>query len=265
MAKSRAAPAATKVLDNPDDIRMLREQLAAMNARLAETARVAESATAELALFKQTTGGVMFLPPEEVPAYELTQPWYSPDDVYYPAGTMVEDITGQITPNEHMIPLNAAAEDRMVAYLQKLPAQGTPNFDHIIQAAMEMRPREGDDPRIAAEYHGRVLQRAMELKYKAEGRLAREPGDRPRVPVKLPTKPGQVPIMPNTRIRQVVAEDRYGHDYRGRFMPGARENTRPASTRMRAPAPSAAERIAPVLGTVASQPLGNVGPGVQAA
>ncbi len=239
----QAAPTAEEFAD-------LRHQLAALS-----------NAYSEL---KQATGGLTLLPPEETPVYELTQPWFSPDDVYYPAGTQVEDITGSIVPNEFMIPLNAAAEARLTEYLSVLPHQGTPSMEYIIEAAMTLRPREGDDPRLAAQYHGEVLKRAMELKYKAEGRLAREPGDRPRLPIRLPTKPGQVPIMPNTRIRQVVAEDRFD-GYRGRFMPGMGplQNARPSATRMRQPAPSAAERVAPVLGTVSSHPLGNVGPGVQ--
>lgn len=242
------------------------EEARALRRQLSQTTALAHALGEQIELMRSAPVPGELLPPEEAPAYELTAPWYSPDDVYYPAGTRVEDLTGEIVPNEHMVPLNAAAEDRMVTYLTRLPTQGTPNLDHIIQAAMELRPREGEDPRLVADYHGRVLQRAMELKFKQEGKLAPEPGDRPRLPAKLPTRPGHVPIMPNTHIREGLAPgDRFGAEYRGRFMPGARAGARPTSTRMRSPAPSAAERAAPVLGTVASQPLGTVGPGTQAA
>jgi hypothetical protein len=236
-----------------DEIAALRRELAAMSGQLATVSE----AYSEL---KAATGGITLLAPEDTPVYELTQPWYSPDDVYYPAGAQVEDITGEITPNEFMIPLNEAAEARMAEYLQRLPTQGTPSLDHIIQAAMELRPREGDDPRLAAEYHGRVLERAMHLKFKAEGRLPLEAGDRPRAPVRMPARQGAAPIMPNTHIRE---GDRFGADYRGRFMPGQTRGQRPTATRMRQAAASAAERAAPVLGTVASQPLGTVPAGAR--
>lgn len=210
---------------------------------------------------KAATGGVTILAPEETPVYELTQPWFSPDDVYYPAGTQVEDITGSIVPNEFMIPLNAAAEARIEEYLTRLPTYGTPSIEHIIEAAMRLRPREGDDPALAAQYHGRVLEEAMRLKFKAEGRLAPEAGDRPRVALKMPTREGDAPIMPNTHIRQ---GDRFGQDYRSRFMPGTtRSTSRGPATRARQPALSAAERVAPVLGSVPSQPLGTVPPGTR--
>jgi hypothetical protein len=254
MARSRAAEAPRMEAPAPAAQAATAEDVAALRRQLADL-------TDAYSGLKAATGGLTILQPDETPVYELTQPWYSPDDVYYPAGTQVEDVTGSIVPNEFMVPLNEAAEDRMTEYLQRLPTQGTPNLEFIIQAAMELRPREGDDPRLAAEYNARVLERAMMLKFKAEGRLAPEPGDRPRLPVRMPVRQGETPIMPNTNIRQ---GDRFGGDYRSRFMPGQTRGQRPAATRMRQVAPSAAERVAPVLGTVASQPLGNVGPGVQA-
>lgn len=252
-APPHASTNAQQAAPTAEDFAEMRRQLAAVSGQLAGVS----AAYTEL---KQATGGVTLLPPDETPVYELTQPWFSPDDVYYPAGAQVEDITGEICPNEFMIPLNEAAEIRMTEYLQRLPMQGTPSMDHIIEAAMTLRPRDGDDPRLAAAYHGEVLKRAMELKYRAEGRLPPEPGDRPRLPVRMPVRQGAAPIMPNTNIRE---GDRFGNDYRGRFMPGQTRGARPSATRMRQAAPSAAERTAPVLGTVPSQPLGTVQAGAR--
>jgi|SRR5579862_1116542 len=242
----KASPAAAD-----EEIRALRAELARRNHHIAA--------------LEQATGGLTVLEPEERPVYEMLEPWFSPDCVYYPTGAQVEDITGTIVPNEHMVPLNAAAEARMMEYLSALPDSGTLPRDLLIEAAMQIRPREGDDPRLVAEYHGRVVERAMELKYMREGRIKPGPGEKPpvRMPVRLPTKPGHVPVMANVRIREVHQEDRFG-GYRDRFMPGTLPQ-RPANvTRQRAPAQSAAEKSAPVMGTVASQPLGNVGPGVTA-
>jgi hypothetical protein len=127
----------------------------------------------------------------------------------------------------------------------------------IIQASYELRNVEFATPKQRNEA---VLKRAMELKYRSEGRLM--PLDaRDHIPIKLPQRNDGAPIMPNVRVHQVVAEDRFD-GYRDRFMPGMRRGQRPTATRMRAAAPSAAERPAPVLGTVQSQPIGRVGPGV---
>ena len=247
-----------------DDVRRLREEMAVMSRQLAEAAHLAESATAELGALRQHT--LAPLPPDETPVYELIQPWFSPDCVYYPAGTQVEDITGTITPNEHMVPLNAAAETRMLDYLSTLPDSGALSTEHIVQAAMEMRPREGDDPRLVAEYHGRVLQRAMEIRFEREGKLAPRPGERPapRMPLRLPTRPGTVPVMGHTRIRNVEPDERLSDAYRGRFAPGAPLARPAAATRQRSAPVSAAQREAPVYGGPSSSNIGSVGPGVQA-
>ncbi len=258
-AAKPAAPAAdapTPPFDAPSaaEFAEMRRQLGALTSQLATVSHAYSD-------LKAATGGITLLAPEETPVYELTAPWYSPDDVYYPAGTQVEDITGSIIPNENMVPLNEAAELRMEEYLARLPHQGTPPMEYIIEAAMQLRPREGDDPRLLAAYHGEVLKHAMVLKAKSEGRIAPEPGDRPRLPLRMPTRQSDAPIMSNTRIRQ---GDRFDADYRARFMPGTTRSARPAVTRQHQAAPAAAERVAPVLGTVPSHPLGNVGPGVQA-
>ena len=109
---------------------------------------------------KQATGGVELLAPEEVPIYEIGEGgYYSADDVLYPAGIQIEDVTGSIVPNEQMIPLNEAAERRMQAYLETLPQAGMmPGND---QHRLAVRPqRAGPVPMMSntrireGEVHG---------------------------------------------------------------------------------------------------------------
>lgn len=203
---------------------------------------------------KQATGGVTLLAPEEVPIYEIGEGgYYSADDVLYPAGVQIEDITGTIVPNEQMIPLNAAAERRMNAMLQALPRGGnTPSHELIIEAAAMVLPAfdaSGKDPQKAREeLQKQILDQAMRLRMKQAGML---PGDdSPRLRVQGERR-GPVPMMSNTRIRQGEVFDR-GHLAGTAPMP-----TRNAPhTRVRSQGLAAAQKSAPPMGTVQNDTIG---------
>ncbi len=247
MAKPRASARPAPMPETPyTDVRgptaqefaELRHQLVALTGKYNE--------------LKQATGGVTLLPPEEVPIYEIGEGgYYSPDDVLYPAGVQIEDITGSIIPNEQMIPLNEAAERRMAAYLQSLPRGGnTPSHELIIEAAAMVLPAfnaAGRDPLEArTELHSAILEQAMRLRMKQTGML---PGDdSPRIPLRMPQRQGPVPMMSNTRIRQTDAGDR--------FIPGPAPARGPAHTRVRSQGLAPAQKAAPPMGTVQNQTIG---------
>lgn len=129
--------------------------------------------------------------------------------MYYSEGAIVRDIYGSMTPSTTMIPLNPAAEVRHAAVMAALPPEDMPSIDHLVSAAMEMKPEDNEDPRLFAEYQGRILQRALEKKFAAEGRI---PSDDPRqpAPYKRPVRANDpnIPIMQNTRIRSLAATER---------------------------------------------------------
>jgi hypothetical protein len=175
------------------------------------------------------------------PFYECVEPFYSSDDVYYPAGARFVDVTGIMTPNENMIPLNGAAEQRLRAYLDSLPQQQrTPTLANMVEAAMKVRPRQGDDPALMAEMQARMLREAFDIQYGVGG---------PTEPAQL-RQPAQrranVPLMSNTRILG-------GDPQRG-----------VARTRFVSEPIAPAHKTTRVMGGVQSNPLGTEQAGVQA-
>lgn len=180
------------------------------------------------------------------PFYECLEPFYSPDDVYYPSGARFVDVTGRMIPNEQMIPLNPAAEERMGEFLSTLPhAQRTPTLENIVQSAMKMRPRDGDDPKLFAEFQSRMMREAMEMQY---GLAPGAPVPPAKIHPDLPRKRDGIPMMPNTRITG-------GQAYRGPAQ---------GSTRLTAESVPAALRSTRVMGSVQSNPLGTEQGGVTA-
>jgi hypothetical protein len=206
---------------------------------------------------KAATGGVELLPPEEVPIYEIGEGgYYSPDDVLYPAGVQIEDITGSIIPNEAMIPLNAAAERRMSAYLKSLPKMGAANNHELfLEAAMSVAhtfDASGRNPIEAKlEFNKMVMDQMTHLQMKQRGML---PDNTPRLPVKAP-RSGPVPMMSNTRIREGDVYDR-GQlvDPLGLNRGAAARG--PVHTRVRKAPLSAAQKNAPPMGTVHNETIG---------
>lgn len=230
------------------------EQLAALTKLVERQASTLAVQQDEIISLRRNGGAARLLAPEEVPIYELTDHYYSADDVFYPAGTQIEDIDGSMVPNEQMIPLNEPARVKMERYLRSLPQMGTPNFEFIMDAAMQLRPQEGEQPLDRAAYHAGILQRAMELKARAEGRM---PGlaPEPQMP-KLPVRRQGVPMMPNTRIKD-------GNAIGPRDTAGsATLPARNARTRTRQGAQAPADKVAPAMGTVQNLPLGSEPEGV---
>ncbi len=180
------------------------------------------------------------------PVYECAEPYYSADDIYYPAGAQFEDLTGALVPNASFIPLNPAAEIRVRRYLDSLPGkQRTPALDEMVKAAMSVRPRQGDDPKLVAQMQARMLSTAFEASLGIKDVANAEPA--PLRPVAA-RKDG-IPLMSNTRI--------------GGQNP-SRGGTQMAATRFRADPVPAAQRTTRVMGVVQSQPLGTEQPGVTA-
>jgi hypothetical protein len=178
------------------------------------------------------------LPPGETPAYELTAPFFAPDDVWYPEGAQFEDVTGFLIPNETMVPLNAAAERRVLAWRESLPSKDRrPPLELVVQAATELRPREGDPELSHKDFQKAVMIRAVELHY---SNLGISPDDaRARMPA-IPTRPDpNVPLMSNTRIN--------GQMGRAAHQP---------ATRLRQAPVAPADRDAPPMGTSQSTNLG---------
>jgi hypothetical protein len=175
--------------------------------RLRERAEAAEAALAakdeQMAALAQA---LPLQPLDEPPEYELTEYYFSQDCVLYPPGSVFRDLYGTVIPSPSMIALNAAAEERYDRYMASLPGGETqPTHEQIVEAAMEIRPREGDDPRLVAEFHGKVLERALLKRFAAQGHLPREPGQpQQRVRPQRPQRPDpNIPIMSNVRIRQL--------------------------------------------------------------
>jgi len=195
----------------------------------------------ELEQLRQVVARNVDAMPEE-PFYECIEPFYSADDVYYPAGARFVDVTGEMVPNEQMIPLNAAAEERMSEYLASLPhAQRTPTLENLVQAAMKVRPREGDDPKLMAEFQSRMLREAIELQHGVSAEHLSPASPRP-----VPRSRANVPMMPNTRIVG-------GEPSRG---------ARPGATRFMQEPVAAANKTTRAMGTVQSNPLGTEQAGV---
>lgn len=241
-----------KPAEGSEETRALRAELAEMKQALAEQRQLTEMAMAEVQASQP-------LPPEAVPAYELKEPFWTPDNQYMPPGTIFEDITGVLVPNEGMIPLNEPAYRNMEAYLQTLPTNGTISNEMMLQAMMETRPHDGE-PVTQKEWHARALARAVELKMKAEGRSYTLPRRS-----QMPQRGQPAPIMGGARIHQIDPNTPNTPDYRARFMPGEKVARPAPATRVVQSAVSAAEKSQPVFGETHSRPIGTVGPGVQAA
>jgi hypothetical protein len=180
------------------------EQFQALQRELQQaTSQIAKLANQNAELARESKSfAPQILPDHEQPVYETTQPYMSPDDVYYPEGVQFVDVTGQIIPNETMIPLNEAAQRRMNAYLATLPAPGgTPSLEDMIDAVMQVSRQVGDNPQDRALMAGAVMQRAIELKYSRLG-VSQDPMRRPVfTPATRVADQANIPLMSNTNFR----------------------------------------------------------------
>jgi hypothetical protein len=166
----------------------LQEQLRKTNEMVAHLANQNEQ------LQRAVDGGV--LPEDERPMYELTQPYMSPDDVYYPEGVQFVDVTGTIVPNEFMIPLNAPAQERYTEYMNSLPAPGRqPTLTDVIDASIKAAGQLGGN---ASRDELATLMASMLI----QGRLGKS-DPAMNEPAHLRQRPSaNVPLMPNTHIVQ---------------------------------------------------------------
>lgn len=214
----------------PEEFRALQKQLGQITKQMA--ALSSENANLKAKVGEQ----VEILPPGEAPIYELAVPYFSPDDVWYPEGAQIEDITGRIVPNESMIPMNAAAEKRMRDWQIKQPSKDRmPPLELIVQAAVEMRPKEGDAVLPHGEFMKAVMTAAIARHYDNLGLPADEAR---RLPVRPARHDPNVPIMSNTRI----------NNHSGPMAPRATREYRPAT--------AAADKAAPPIGTAQTSNIG---------
>ena len=184
---------------------------------------------------KLLNGGV--LPHDEQPEYELSQPYYSPDDVYYPEGFIIRDVRGDITPNEFMIPRNEAAQLRYEHYMTSLPTAGgrQPTISEVIDAASRAMRELGPTA------SGDQIQAAITAAIVSGLSKSTPIGRQPSLPNAQLRPRGDVPLMPNTNITSVMRPAAPTAPKRG-----------PARTRAVGQAP---DPTAPVMGSVQSQPL----------
>lgn len=223
--------------DQQTQIDALKQQLGDVTSKLAKETRARVEAE------KIAGQQPQILPPGEAPVYELASPYYSPDDVFYPEGAQFEDITGTIVPNESMIPLNAAAERRVTEWLARQPSKTrTPPLELIMQAAMELRPKEGVQELPVEEFMKSVMNRAIERHC---ANLGIKADDAPRSVTRRPD--ANVPLMSNTKINNQVGSGQ-----------------RPAATRLRQDAVAPANKAAAPTGARSTNLGSGASPGVVA-
>jgi len=144
----------------------------------------------------------------EGPVYELLADCFFDDSLWLTG----EHIATDMTPNHHMQPLNKAAGERIELWLSTLPETGSNlRVDDLLEAAMMLRPKEGDAELSSADFHAAVLRRASQLKAKREG------GSGMTVPPIVQSAAGikNAPAMPNANIGSArgydFAEHRVSH------------------------------------------------------
>jgi hypothetical protein len=163
------------------------------------------------------------LPPEPLalddqPLYEVVnQAIFTQDDQWLPPGVQFRDKFATMIPNECMMPLNSAAQRRYREWEDSLPLRGEqPPLEHVLQAAMELRPRAGDPEIGHIEFQTAVLRRALELRGAAPRRR----------PVSIqPFRGTDAPLMSNVRINGAprAAVQRAAQVVRGPVMPANME------------------------------------------
>jgi len=103
-----------------------------------------------------------------------------------------EHFISEGTPCEQWLPLNRAAAERYQAWLDSLPRLGKDlTQDEIAEAAMELRPREGDPELSHKDWWQAVLKRAYASKEKRRGSHVPLPTHAQQV-----RRGAQLPVMP---------------------------------------------------------------------
>jgi hypothetical protein len=209
----------------------------------------------------ESAHGAEFLPLEEMPVFEIGPGgYYSADDVLYPEGVIIEDVTGRMPLNEQLVPINEPAQARMQRYLQSLPAHGGASHEFVIEAMLQMLPELNGvplTPDVKTEFHARVLEQAGRLRMTQLGLMPGQANARAASPQPAAAR-AAIPLMPNTRIRTDAGPT-------GILPPADRLARGAVKTRARAAAVAPANKAAPPMSGVASTNLGTAGPGARAA
>lgn len=169
------------------EVETLRSQLASLQ-------KTVGSLQTENSTLKQRPVPVEELPIDEQPFYEVVNsPIYTADDQLFPPGVQFRDKFGTMIPNECTMPLNGAAQRVFNAWQASLPDGGQmPSVEHVLQAAMEMRPRDGEPEKDFNDWQAAILKRAISLRNGAPTRQR---------PVLEPFRGEDVPLMSNVRIQ----------------------------------------------------------------
>lgn len=104
------------------------------------------------------------------PCYKLIAPIQA-DDTYWNEG---EIIATDMIPNEAMQPLNRAAGEKVDAWLRSLPANGNIKPEDYMAAALQLRPKVGEEEMPHEAWIAAVRQLALEMRAKAEGKPVEE-------------------------------------------------------------------------------------------
>lgn len=126
------------------------------------------------------------------PVYALLADCYL-DDTLWLTG---EHIEHPGVPNHHMQPLNQAAGERVEAWLASLPLEGKAyDVADLTEAAVMLRPREGEKELSHEQFTVAVLRLASELKAKRTGNQPHIPGMQTRA-----ASPKAAPPMQNAML-----------------------------------------------------------------
>lgn len=168
------------------------------------------------------------------PAYRVINNGVYMDDTLWLEG---EEIIFDGTPNDSLEPMNAAAEMKMRQWKMNLPDSGKTKFEDMVQAAWEMRPREGMPELAMADFYGAVVKRAMELRIKREGGGNEEvakpfftmPKHNANVPPMSNMSFGEAarPVVPGPRKDPSVQHMPQAQQTRARKLPPVMGNLRP--------------------------------------
>ena len=171
----------------------LTEQVRAENAELKQRLSDME------AKFEALMNGVTTPAPVDTgprPQYRLIKPFYGPNDHFYDPDEGDEVIEWTGVPNDSMEAINEPAIKRMRAWKETLPGGGPIPLDILMEAAMAMRPKHGEDDTPLADFAGNVMRQAIKLRNMREGR------DVPVDQITLPHKEENVPVMGGGRFNR---------------------------------------------------------------
>lgn len=158
----------------------------------------------------------------EEPAYRLLVACFF-DETYWQDG---EVLVTDLTPNHHMEPLNRAADERIAKWLGSLPggAAGSPvSMEDMMEAAMMLRPREGEPELSTEAFQTAVVSLAIKLKEKRQGKQGSV------IPGVRPANASNAPPMPNAQFNE--RGHQFGHQEQRVTHQPSRRDSRVRSTK----------------------------------